>query len=174
MHSTMKRISIIGNGGAGKSTLALALGRRSGIPVHHLDQVIWKPNWRAIPERQFRHAHDNLVAEESWIIEGVGYDSTIADRFDRSDAIVYLDFPIAVHFYWAIKRSLKSLFVKPAGWAEGCQPLTKLVPILRIIWDIHRNTRPYLLSLLARQGREVSVHHLRSPSELKRFYRLHC
>lgn len=170
----MKRVTVIGNGGAGKSTLALALGKRTGITVHHLDQVIWKPDWQAISEAEFQHAHDQLVNEKSWIIEGVGYDSTIADRFSRSDAIVYLDFPVQVHFYWAIKRSLKSLFVKPAGWAEGCQPLSKLVPILRIIWDIHRNTRPYLLSLLDKQGRDVSVHHLRSPAELNQFYGLYC
>lgn len=170
----MKRVTVIGNGGAGKSTLAMALGKRMGITVHHLDQVIWRPDWQAVSEAEFQHAHEELVNEESWIIEGVGYDSTIAGRFNRSDVIVYLDFPVLVHFYRAIKRSLTSLFVKPAGWAEGCQPLSKLVPILRIIWDIHRNTRPYLLSLLAKQGRDISVHHLRSPAELKQFYRAYC
>lgn len=170
----MKKITIIGNGGAGKSTLALALGESTGIPVHHLDQLIWRPDWQAISELEFQRVHDQLVNEKSWIIEGVGYDSTIANRFDHSDAIIYLDFPIHVHFYWAIKRGLKSLFKKPAGWADGCQPLTKLVPMLRIIWDIHRNTRPYLLTLLARQDWDVSVHHLRSPSELTQFYQSYC
>lgn len=174
IQGVMNKVTIIGNGGAGKSTLALALGRRTGLPFHHLDQVIWQPDWQAVSEEAFQQAHDDLVAGESWIIEGVGYDSTIADRFARSDAIVYLDFPIAVHFWWAIKRGVKSVFVTPAGWAAGCQPLAKLIPMLRIIWHIHRTTRPYLRSLLARQKRGISIHHLRSPRELKQFYQFYC
>ncbi|WP_051207167.1 hypothetical protein [Saccharospirillum impatiens] len=170
----MQKVTIIGNGGAGKSTLALVLGKKRQLPVHHLDQVIWKPNWQPVSEIEFKQAHEKLIAGESWVIEGVGYDSTIAKRFKRSDTIIYIDFPIPVHFFWAIKRSIKSLFLKPEGWAAGCQPATKLHHILRIIWDVHQTTRPYLLSLLARQNRDVAIHHLRSPRELNRFYQTHC
>jgi adenylate kinase family enzyme len=40
----MRRIVIIGPLGAGKSTLALELGRMLGIPVHHLDWLYWETN----------------------------------------------------------------------------------------------------------------------------------
>ena len=36
----MRRIMIIGSGGAGKSTLARKLGQHLGIPVVHLDALI--------------------------------------------------------------------------------------------------------------------------------------
>ena len=39
----MQRILIIGCGGAGKSTLARALGEKTGLPVVHLDQIWWAP-----------------------------------------------------------------------------------------------------------------------------------
>jgi adenylate kinase family enzyme len=174
MEGIMRKVTIIGNGGAGKSTLALALGERRGLPVNHLDQFVWKPDWQAISEPEFQQTHDQLIAGESWVIEGVGYDATIAKRFKRSDTIVYIDFPLSVHFLWVIKRSIKSLFVKPEGWADGCQPATKLHQILRIIWDIHQNTRPYLLALLTRQNRDIAIYHLRSPRDLNRFYKAHC
>ncbi len=41
----MKKIMIIGSGGAGKSTLARALGSIMNIEVIHLDKLFWKSNW---------------------------------------------------------------------------------------------------------------------------------
>ena len=34
----MRRIALIGNGGGGKSTVARALGRHLGIPIHEVDE----------------------------------------------------------------------------------------------------------------------------------------
>jgi adenylate kinase family enzyme len=41
----MKRIMVIGSGGAGKSTFARQLGEITGIEVFHLDKMFWQPNW---------------------------------------------------------------------------------------------------------------------------------
>lgn len=41
----MKRISIIGSSGAGKSTFARRLGEITGLEVIHLDKIYWQPNW---------------------------------------------------------------------------------------------------------------------------------
>ncbi len=39
----MRRVVILGPGGAGKSTLADELGRRKGLSVVHLDEHFWHP-----------------------------------------------------------------------------------------------------------------------------------
>ncbi|TOH24481.1 AAA family ATPase, partial [Vibrio parahaemolyticus] len=39
----MKRIAVIGSGGSGKSTFSALLGKKLNLPVHHLDQLYWKP-----------------------------------------------------------------------------------------------------------------------------------
>ena len=44
----MKRIMIIGCGGAGKSTLARQLGEKLNLPVVHLDKLFWLPGWEHI------------------------------------------------------------------------------------------------------------------------------
>lgn len=38
----MKKIIIIGSGGAGKSTLAKQLGEKLELPVIHLDALFWR------------------------------------------------------------------------------------------------------------------------------------
>ena len=170
----MQKIMIIGNGGAGKSTLALALGKAKHLPVTHLDRVIWRANWEAISEEDFTQDHDKILSEDRWLVEGMGYDSTIESRFARSDTIVYIDFPLVTHFRWALKRSVKSVVVKPEGWAEGCQPISKFGYMLRIMWDVHKKTRPYLLSLIEKYRDQKRVFHLRSPKELQVFYAQQC
>lgn len=50
----MKKIMLIGSGGAGKSTLARKLGVKLGIDVYHLDTLFWKPNWESVPKDEQR------------------------------------------------------------------------------------------------------------------------
>ncbi|MDE1464650.1 hypothetical protein [Spartinivicinus poritis] len=167
----MKKITIIGNGGAGKSSLAKALGKQLKLPVYHLDQIIWLPNWEAISESEFCSKHQSLIAGDSWIIEGLGYDSSIESRFLASNTIIYIDFSIVTHMLWAIKRSIKSFYTMPNGWAKDCQTVTKLPYIMRIIWHVHKYTRPYILSILKKYEKTKVIHYIRSPKELNGFYK---
>ncbi len=50
----VERVAVVGSGGAGKSTFARDLGRRTGIPVIHLDQHHWKPGWVETPPEDWR------------------------------------------------------------------------------------------------------------------------
>jgi adenylate kinase family enzyme len=164
----MNRIAILGNGGAGKSTLAIQLGELKRIPVFHLDQLIWKDNWTAVSESEFKRIHDSILDKSKWIIEGLGYDSTLFDRLDRADQVVFIDLPLIQHFYWATKRSIKSFWSGPKGWAIGNKLILKLPYIYRIIWHVHKHTRPYILDLVSGYSAEKLVH-IRSKKELNQF-----
>ena len=41
----MERILVLGPCGAGKSTPAVKLGAKLGLPVIHLDKEYWRPGW---------------------------------------------------------------------------------------------------------------------------------
>ena len=41
----MQRVMIIGQPGAGKSTLARQVGDRLGLPVVHIDHIHWQAGW---------------------------------------------------------------------------------------------------------------------------------
>ena len=55
----MKKVVIIGSGGAGKSTFARRLGEMSGIEVFHLDKLYWKPNWTKTPKDEWAKIVEN-------------------------------------------------------------------------------------------------------------------
>ncbi|CAN5425511.1 hypothetical protein BH10ACI2_BH10ACI2_22620 [soil metagenome] len=49
----MKKVIVIGSGGAGKSTFSRLLGAKLGLPVVHLDQLYWRPDWVKTPAEEW-------------------------------------------------------------------------------------------------------------------------
>jgi adenylate kinase family enzyme len=85
-----ERILIIGSPGSGKSTLARALAARTGLPLHHLDQLYWQPGWVETPRPAFEARLATVTAEPRWIIDG-NYSGTLAMRLAAADRVILLD-----------------------------------------------------------------------------------
>lgn len=41
----MRRVSVVGNSGSGKTTFAAQLAARLGVPHVEFDAIYWGPNW---------------------------------------------------------------------------------------------------------------------------------
>jgi len=103
----MKKIAIIGNPGAGKSTLARQLSVLSGIPVFHLDAIFWKPGWQSISrEELIRKTTQILEEQNSWIIDG-NYGATMNVRLQQADTIIFLHYKTTTCLYSIIKRRIQ-------------------------------------------------------------------
>lgn len=101
------RIMVLGASNAGKSTLADAIARKSGLTPVFLDQLRFVPgsNWVERPDRDFAADHDAAILGEHWIIEG-NYKALIAQRVARATSIVVLwDRPLPA-FYRYLRRTL--------------------------------------------------------------------
>ena len=64
----MRRVLVIGSGGAGKTTFSLALAKRTGLPVVHLDAHFWRPGWGQPESEEWADQVDRLAAEPRWIM----------------------------------------------------------------------------------------------------------
>ena len=164
----MKRIMIIGGGGAGKSTLALKLGQRLGLPVVHLDQEFWQPGWVQPPNEMWDERLRELVARERWIMDG-NYGRTQEMRMQRADTIVVLNFPGWLCVWRVFQRVFKSYGKVRPDLAPGCPEQLPDLEFLLWIWRFGRWSLPALMARLEkyRVGRQVFV--LAGPWEVRRF-----
>lgn len=125
-----RRIAVVGNGGAGKTTFSDRLGALLGLPVVHLDGEFWRPGWVSPPEEEWRARQARLVAEDAWVLDG-NYGGTFDLRFARADAVVWLDVPRARCLLGAVGRSWRNR--GRAVQAEGC-PERFSLEFYRWIW----------------------------------------
>ncbi len=164
----VKRVMIIGSGGAGKSTLARTLGVRLGIPVVHLDAHFWKPGWVPTRRDEWLEIQKDLMHAQTWIMDG-NYGGTMDARLALADTVIFLDLPRVLCLTRALKRRVQYRGRSRPDIAPGCPE--KMDPqFLRWIWDFPRTKRPGILKKLeAARAMGAQVIHLRSPRDVNRF-----
>lgn len=140
----MKRVMIIGQPGAGKSTLARQLGEATSLPVFHIDLIHWKSGWeeRTGPEKDALCAQ--VHAKDTWIFEG-GRSVNRPERLARVDTLIWLDFPLWLRCWRVFKRTLRDYGTSRPDMPEGC-PERFSWPFYKWIWD----TRKTNLALMRR------------------------
>ncbi len=163
----MKRISIIGSGGAGKSRFARRLGAITGLPVTHLDQIYWQPNWVEPARIAWRQSVEHLLSGDSWIIDG-NFGGTMEIRLVASDTVIFLDLPPIICLYRVLKRFLRYRKTIRADMAEGCIEKMDL-KFIGWIWGFRKFTRPRIESLIQKNRIENKVVRLRSTKEVESF-----
>lgn len=164
----MKKIVIIGSGGAGKSTFARRLHEAAKLPLIHLDKVFWKPNWTETPKDEWRKTVENLAKEEKWIMEG-NFGGTMDVRFQACDTIIYLDMPRLLCIYQAFKRLVKYYNRTRPDMGAGCKERFDL-KFLLWIWNFEKNTKPRIEENLRLFARDKNTIRLTSRKEVEKFF----
>jgi adenylate kinase family enzyme len=163
----MRRIAIVGSGGAGKSTLARRLGAVTGLPVIHLDREFWRPGWVRPSDAEWDARLAELLAGEAWILDG-NFSRTMERRFAEADTIVLLDPPTIVCMWRALRRATLGRSRRRADLAEGCSERIDL-EFLRWVWRFRRKQIPkierHLAALVGGQRIEI----LRSDADVEAF-----
>ncbi len=118
-HFPYHRVLIVGCGGAGKSTLAVEMGKRFGLPVVHLDKLWWLHDWQNRSEHEF----DILLADElmknDWIIEG-NFFRTFGTRLKHADFCIFLDYDTELCIQSVYLRAEKYRGTTRPDMADGC------------------------------------------------------
>jgi adenylate kinase family enzyme len=165
----VRRVLVIGSGGAGKSTFATRLGARTGLPVVHLDACYWHAGWEPTPSDEWARTVEALVARDAWVMDG-NYGGTLDRRLAACDTVIFLDLPRVVCLRRVLWRWLRHLGRTRPDMAPGC-PERLSWEFLTWIWEYPRRRRPGILRKLDALAGTKRVVILRSPRAVAAFLR---
>ncbi len=166
VNKTMKKVVIIGCGGSGKSTLAVKLGEKLGLPVVHLDRLLWREGWSRVEPEEFDRLLADELKKESWIMDG-NFKRTLPLRLAEADTVIFLDFSRLACLRGVLRRQIQYRGRTRPDMGDGC-PEHVDFEFLTWILRFKRETRPKLLEILSAYP---SVHKivLKNRRQVKRF-----
>ena len=148
----MRRVVVLGRGGAGKTTLATRLGAALNLPVIELDQHFWPPGLVPTPSARWAEIQRGLVDGERWVLDGdLGPYDVLDVRLRAADTVVVLDFPLWRCAWRALRRSRENR----AFW--------------HWLLTYRRRSLPTVLAAVAEHAEHAEVHVLRGPRAVERF-----
>lgn len=166
----MKKIVVIGNAAAGKSTLSMKISKLTKLPVYHLDKILWKENWTRTPEEEFIEKHAEIISKSEWILEGVAYKSTYRDRFNAADLIVYLDTSVEECKERAAQRAYEDLERPNPFVNKNCPYPVEMIDKQHEVIDLFQNEyRDLILSIIEEYKERKEVVLLRNEKEVNKF-----
>ena len=159
------RVLVIGSSGAGKSHFAQRLGEATGLPVTHLDELYWLPNWqRRHSAGDWRSELKKVTGADRWIVDG-NYPDSLELRAERADLAIVLRYSRWVCLYRAVTRAW--LNRRPDDTVLHRETLDW--EFIRIIWRFPKVGRREIERLRALPNLRIVV--LRNDDEAERFLR---
>lgn len=114
--SPLKRISILGDMATGKSTFADFLSKNIGVPVIHIDHLLFDKEGNKVSDDVLESKIESILKQDSWILEGNSFPVALSERVTRSDTVIFFDFNPWEVLGKVLWRDIKVLFgVKRTG-----------------------------------------------------------
>jgi adenylate kinase family enzyme len=138
----VRRVSVVGNAGSGKSTVARALARLDVVWVE-LDAIYHQSGWQPLAVAEFRARVAATIAADGWVVDG-NY-SVVRDLvWANADTVIWLDPPrwrVMGQLFW---RSVRRAAFGTTLWngnREHWRNLFTVNPehsVLAWAWQQHR------------------------------------
>lgn len=154
------RVVVIGTTGAGKTTLAVAIGAHFGLPLIELDALNWRPGGEALcvtdPAR-FLADVDAATAGADWVVAG---HSTMARRivWARATHLVWLDYSKRVVMSRVLRRSFRRAWRKEVVWGGNREDVRAWRDPGHSIHRAWRSWQPDRTATAARLAEPESAH----------------
>lgn len=165
------KIAIFGNAGSGKTTLAFQLKDALNLPLYHLDQYYWLPNWERGSFEKFQEVHHELCKKEAWILEG-SYHKLLPERIEHADIVIFLDMPRYLCLWRVFKRSIVHWRKVIPGNPAQCKQFLftfKFLEFIQWVWHFNKRSRPVIYGLLDELKGKKHIYILRSQQEVDHF-----
>jgi adenylate kinase family enzyme len=111
----VRRISVVGTSGSGKSTVGRRLAQDLGLPFIELDSIYHQPGWVPLAPAEFRRRVSEAAAGDGWVIDG-NYSVAQPLVWARADTVVWLDLPRRMVMRQIIWRTLRRVALRVELW----------------------------------------------------------
>ncbi|WP_425953802.1 toxin [Xylanimonas sp. McL0601] len=174
MTPTPRRVRVVGNSGAGKTTLARSVAQRLGVPHLELDEVFWDAGWQHRDPVEARRRLAAFLADAGsagWVVDG-NWNTKLEGALDDADAVLWLDYPRRVVMPRVLWRTLVRGVTRRELWHGNREQLGNLLRrdpehnIVRWAWTQHASYRARYLAAAAGDPRVVR---LRTPRAARRW-----
>lgn len=117
------RVCVIGTTASGKTRFARELAGRMRCEHIELDALYHDPNWTEVPWDEFCIRAEKRLAGERWVCDG--YYANRARQFEKSDLVVWLDYPFRIVLFRVLRRTLRRVFIHEELWNGNRETLRK-------------------------------------------------
>jgi adenylate kinase family enzyme len=167
---SVQRISVVGNTGSGKTTVARAIAQALGVPHLELDGVFHQPDWQPLETEEFRRIVSDFTAAESWVVDG-NYSGVRDIVWGRADTVIWVDPPRHRVMRQLLARTMRRMATRAELWNGNRERWIYLFrpeeSIVLYAWASHRKLRDkYLAAQADPANAHLSFVRLRTPAEL--------
>jgi adenylate kinase family enzyme len=166
----IRRVSVVGSSGSGKTTFARQLAAKLGMPHIELDALFWDPNWTQVDDETFRARVDAATAGDAWVADG-NYARARSIVLARADTVVWLDIPLGTCLARVLKRTNRRARTREALWSGNRETWRRHVSRDSLVWwtitSHRRKRREYSARFLGPSPEfpHLQVHRFRSSAE---------
>jgi adenylate kinase family enzyme len=170
----MRRVSVAGISGSGKTTFSRALAERLGVPYVELDALHHGPNWTEVPAEVLRGRVRGAIAAApaGWVIDG-NYRSKLDDIvLAQADTFVWLEPPLRVSLRRLARRTWRRWRTREELWHGNRETIRNLLGPREglFVWTVRSYVRhKRQVPEAAARNPHARFVHLRSPAEAAAF-----
>ena len=169
----LKRISVIGTSGSGKTTFARQLAECLGIRHIELDALHWGPDWTPAPIDVLRERVTQELSGDRWTIDG-NYSKVRDIVWRRADSVVWLDYPLPLVMARVTWRTIRRVLTQEDLWGGNRESfaasfLSRESIILWSLTTYRRRKREYPVLLGRPEHAHLRLVHLKSPRAARRW-----
>jgi len=166
----MKKILIIGNSGAGKTTFAHKLAHSLNLPLVHLDKLYWYGDWQRLSREEFDLLVQKELEKPEWIIDG-NFNRTISHRMKYCDTIFFFDFSTVSCLLGITKRMIKNYGKSRMDMGGNCIERldSNKVLLYRNVLNFNKEHRKDYYNML-NKSKDINVVVFKNRKQIRRFF----
>ena len=152
-----RRIHVVGNSASGKSTLAMRLAEALDARFVELDALNWQSGWVPLHDtdpgeldRRMREA----TGGERWVVAGSYMSHSQRAFWDRLDAVIWLDLPMALLLGRVLRRTWRRWRSRELLWGTNYE---RFWPQF-LVWRKHESLLAWIVTQHARKRRGMMTY----------------